>query len=571
MKANLVVVNGKIITVDKDFSIKKALAVNDGKIVAAGANGDIKPYIGTDTVVLNLKGKPLLPGINDAHCHPGSFGAYRPPMALDVGESKAESIREIVALIAEETKKLKPGTWIVGRGWDLGNLAENRADPDRWPTKMDLDPVARRHPVALVDFSGHNMWVNSLALAMAGITDEGPKVDGGEIKRHPETGDPAGMLLEWGARGLVDKVIPLFSRAEKKQAFKASIADFNSQGVTSLTDAAIGPGGEFIARGMWSSECLNTYHEMSQSGELNARINVLLLMGQNGCVRLQDMQEGLAAWRTPRGLDPEWVRLAGVKIFADGVPITKTAWMHKDYIGGGRGDLVIPGKTEFDRTTELQAIIRYAHERGFQIGVHVTGDAAVDATVNGFVQCMTGKPNADLRHYLIHGDFISAETARTLATYNLGLSMQPFIATLIADQEEGIVGKERAAYEWPMRTVLDAGVKLTASSDAPVTYPNWRQAVQSAVLREAKGSRRVSGPQECITVEEALRMYTINGAWQDHMENVKGSIEVGKVADFCILGDDILSVNPHKIGEISVLMTLVDGKIVYDETGGFFN
>jgi len=571
MKANLVVMNGKIITVDKDFSIREAMAVKGGRIVAVGANADMRALMETDTEVLNLKGKVLLPGINDTHCHPGSFGAYRPPMALDVGETRAGSIRGIVALIAEETKKLHSGAWIVGRGWNLGHLAEHRRDPDRWPTKTDLDPVSPDHPVALVDFSGHNMWVNSLALAQAGITDKGPPVEGGEIKRHPESGEPTGILLEWGGRGLVDKVIPLFSRAKKKQAFKTAFAEFNSQGVTSLTDAAIGPGGEVLARGMWSSESLNIYHEMNRRGELNLRINVLLLMGENGCVRLQDMQAGLAAWQTPRGLDPEWVRLAGVKIFADGVPVTKTAWMHKDYIGGGRGRLVIPGKTELDRTAELHALIRYAHERGYQIGVHVTGDAAIDATVNSFVQCMTESPKGDLRHYLIHGDFISAKTARKLAKYNLGLSMQPYIATLIADQEESIVGKERAAYEWPMRTVLDAGVRLTASSDAPVTYPNWRQAVQSAVLREAKGSGRVSGSQECIGLEEALRMYTINGAWQDHMENVKGSIEVGKVADFCILGDDILAVDRHRIGEIPILMTLVNGRVVYDGSGGYFD
>jgi hypothetical protein len=310
VEADLVITNGKVTTVDKDFSIKRAVAVKDGKILAVGGNDDIKPFIASGTKVLDLKGKTVLPGINDSHCHPGSFGAYRPPMALDVGQSEAGSIREIVALIADRTENLSPGTWIIGRGWDLGNLADNRADPDRWPTRDDLDPVSPHHPVALVDFSGHNMWTNSLALAEAGITDHGPEVEGGEIKRHPESGRPTGMLVEWGARGLVDNVIPLFSRPEKKQAFQAAIAEFNSQGVTSLTDAALGPAGETIARGMWSSECLKIYDEMSRSGELNIRVNILLLLGQNGCVRLQDMIDGLVAWQPPQGLDPDWVRLA---------------------------------------------------------------------------------------------------------------------------------------------------------------------------------------------------------------------------------------------------------------------
>ena len=145
--------------------------------------------------------------------------------------------------------------------------------------------------------------------------------------------------------------------------------------------------------------------------------------------------------------------------------------------------------------------------------------------------------------------------------------MQPFISVMIADFQPAVVGDALAAYEWPTRTVLDAGLNLTSSSDAPVTYPNWRMGVQAAVLREGLVSGKVSGPEECITVEEAIRTYTINGAWQDHMEEVKGSIEVGKLADFCIIDKDILEIDPHQIGNISVIMTIVGGKIVYDDIG----
>jgi predicted amidohydrolase YtcJ len=171
----------------------------------------------------------------------------------------------------------------------------------------------------------------------------------------------------------------------------------------------------------------------------------------------------------------------------------------------------------------------------------------------------------------IHGDFISPDRAKILAQYNCGIAMQPFISVMISDFEPAVVGEQRAAYEWPTRTVLDAGTNLTSSSDAPVTYPNWRMGVQAAVLREGLVSGKVSGPEESITIEEAIRTYTINGAWQDRMEDVKGSIEVGKLADFCVIGDDILSIDPHKIGEIPVLMTIVGGKIVFDESEGAFS
>ncbi len=168
------------------------------------------------------------------------------------------------------------------------------------------------------------------------------------------------------------------------------------------------------------------------------------------------------------------------------------------------------------------------------------------------------------RHYIIHGDFITPREVERAAKHRIGINMQPYIQSLIADAEPLIVGAQRAAYEWPFRTVLDGGVPLSFSSDLPVTYPNWRQGIQSAVLREAVGSGKVSGPEERLTVEEAIRAYTIQGAWQDRMEQLKGSIEVGKLADFCVLGEDILAIEPHKIKDIPVLMTIINGEIVYD-------
>jgi predicted amidohydrolase YtcJ len=244
--------------------------------------------------------------------------------------------------------------------------------------------------------------------------------------------------------------------------------------------------------------------------------------------------------------------------------------MNEDYVSGnaGHGRSVIPGETDREQYDNLIEMIKLVHRHGFQIGLHATGDRAIDAAADGFVKAIEEEPGKNLRHYIIHGDLVSPEKARTLAKFGCGVAMQPFIRVMISDFEPTVIGEERAAYEWPFRTVLNAGANLTSSSDAPVTYPNWRRGVQAAVLREGLVSGNVSGPEECITVEEAIRTYTINGAWQDHMENAKGSIEVGKFADFCIIGEDILAVDPHKIGEIPVLLTIVGGKIVFDEISG---
>ncbi len=317
---------------------------------------------------------------------------------------------------------------------------------------------------------------------------------------------------------------------------------------------------------------LKIYKELLDEGQLSARANVLLLLGDYGALTLKDLKKNMDTFKVPTGLDHSWLNFQGIKIFADGIPLTYTSWMNEDYVSGdaGHGTPVIPGNTEQEQRDNLIEMIEYIHSKGYQIGVHATGDRAIDVTVDGFAQAFEKQPGKDLRHYVIHGDFISADKAKTLAKYNCGIAMQPFISAMIADFEPNVVGEERAAYEWPTRTVLDAGANLTSSSDAPITYPNWRMGVQAAVLREGLVSGKVSGPEECITVEEAIRTYTINGAWQDRMEDIKGSIEVGKLADLCIIGDDILSVDPHKIGGISVLMTIVGGRIVFDESGGAF-
>jgi hypothetical protein len=282
---------------------------------------------------------------------------------------------------------------------------------------------------------------------------------------------------------------------------------------------------------------------------------------------------GVAIARPLARGEHHWLRFPGVKIFADGVPLTYTSWMNEDYVGGefGHGRSVIPGKTDGEQRDNLIDMIRFIHSRGYQIGLHATGDRAIDAAVDGFAEAMQEMPGGDPRHYVIHGDFISRDKAETLKRLNCGVAMQPFISAMIADFEPHVVGEERAAYEWPTRTVLDAGANLTSSSDAPVTYPNWRLGVQAAVLRKGLISGEVSGPEERIGVEEAIRTYTINGAWQDHMETVKGSIEPGKLADLCIIGEDILNVDPQEIGAIPVLMTVVGGRIVFDASEGAFD
>jgi predicted amidohydrolase YtcJ len=572
MKADLVITNGKVITVDQDSSIQQAVAVKDGKIIAVGTNDNIKAFISSDTRVLDLKGKPLLPGINESHMHAPFFGASRPPLSLDLTFPAVQSIPDMVAALRKKVAEVKPGEWIRGFGWDQSSLEECRQDPAKLPRKWDQDAVSPDHPVAFTDFSVHTLLVNSKALELAGITKDTPDPPSGEVERDTN-GEPTGIFKEPGAQALVAAHVPLLTRQEKKTALLTTLSHLNANGVTSFTDAAIGPGGETFLYGVMSAEFVDLYQELLAEGKLTARVTVLLLLGDYGALTYEDLEKGLKNFKIPPAVDKTWLQFPGVKIFADGIPLTYTSWMNEDYISGnaGHGRSVIPGQTDDEQRANLIDMIKLVHRHGHQIGLHATGDRAIDAAVDGFVKAMEEVPGGDPRHYIIHGDFISKDKAGTLAQHNCGISMQPFISVMISDFEPTVVGEKRAAYEWPTRTILDAGANLTSSSDAPVTYPNWRMGVQAAVLRKGLVSGKVSGPEECLTVEEAIRTYTINGAWQDHMEHIKGSVEVGKVADFCIIGDDILTVDPHKIGEIPVLMTIVGGKIVFEESAGAFN
>jgi hypothetical protein len=209
-------------------------------------------------------------------------------------------------------------------------------------------------------------------------------------------------------------------------------------------------------------------------------------------------------------------------------------------------------------------MIRVAHEAGFQLGVHVTGDRAIETVVDAFVAANGASPRPDARHYVIHGDFIGASSLAALAAHGYGINMNPSIKWTISDLMDEVVGPERSAYQWPVRSAFEAGVPVCASSDAPITEPDWRQGVAAMLLRESKASGRQSGADQCVGLAEALRAYTVNPARQDFAESWKGSVEVGKVADLCVLDRDLLATDPHDITGVEIDLTVFDGRVVFE-------
>ncbi|OEJ97212.1 amidohydrolase [Streptomyces thermolilacinus] len=566
--ADLVFLGGRVVTVDAHFTVASALAVTGGTITAVGAREDVAPLIGPGTRVIDLRGATLLPGINDSHLHGCAFGVATPPLSLDIRHPSVSSLADAAEAVKEAVGRTPGGQWITGHGWDPGYLAECVADPSRQPSRHDLDAVSPDHPVVLYSFSGHATWVNSKALELIGIDRHTLAPPGGAIVVD-EHGEPTGLLHE-GAQALVQNALPPLSRRERADAIRSALAALARLGVTSYTEPGLGPGGDGIMRGALGTETLDVYRELLAGGELTARVGVLLLpTGMAGTAeefaRAFDALDGPdRRCATGEAADPRHLAIHGVKIFADGVVPNKTSWMHDPYVGGGCGALCVGGETDDERVAEIGAMIRYAHAAGHQLGVHVTGDRAADTVTDAFAAAVAEHPRPDARHYVIHGDFLTAHSMKVLAAHGFGANMNPTIKWTVADMEEEFVGTERAAYAWPYRDAIDAGVRVASGSDAPVTYPDWRQGVATMVLRESKAGGRVSGPEQRIGLAEAIRTYTIEAAWQDFADDWKGSLEPGKAADLCVLDGDLLAADPHDIPEMPVVLTVVDGRVVHD-------
>jgi predicted amidohydrolase YtcJ len=260
--------------------------------------------------------------------------------------------------------------------------------------------------------------------------------------------------------------------------------------------------------------------------------------------------------------------VAGVKIFGDGIPTAaKTAWLHEPYLDGTNGWLVIAGDSEAEAVAMLHDMIRQAHRAGMQIGTHATGDATIDAVVAGYLKAMRGGGRQrDPRHYVIHGDLTPPGTLRTMARNGIGVNMNATIKYLLGRTLDAVLGPERTDYQWPYRTALDAGVKVSSASDAPVTFPSWLQGVMAAIRREGLFGG-VAGEAERITLREALHTYTSTPAWQDRAECDKGQIVRGQVGDLVVLDADLRRVDSKDYVNVPINATVLGGRLVHDREG----
>jgi len=525
----LILHNGKIITIDPSQPLAEAIAVTGDRIVAVGSNSDVSGLASSSTKKIDLGGNTVVPGFIDAHTHP----AYSGRRHLRFVDCDLRSIGAIQAAIRERAATTPPGEWVAGFKYDDTKTSERR-----FVSRADLDEAAPQHPVFIVHRGGHTAYVNSLALTRVGISETSADPSGGQFVRDPASRRLTGRVLE-RAMAPFEAVIPAFgafSQDEGRKAVKLISAMLAKSGITSATDA----GG--------STDDLRAYQDAHESGDLLTRINCMI-----EAPHIDSMLE--AGVRT--GLGNEWVRVGAMKAVCDGSISERTARLSQAYVGrpDDYGMLVTDEK-------ELYAQARKAHEAGWQVGIHANGDIGIGIVLGIYERLQRELPRRNPRFRIEHCTVINDDLVRRIRA--IGAIPTPF-STYVYFHGEKMqeYGEERLNSMFALRSFLDAGVRPTLASDYPPGPFEPMMALQSMVTR-TDITGHTWGPRQRITVEEALRVSTLYGAYGSFEEHLKGSIEPGKLADLVVLGRNPLVEDPMSLVSIPVERTMVGGRWVYE-------
>ena len=529
--ADVVFVNGKIWTVDKAKPNAEALAVLNGRILAVGLNSEVRKFAGALTRIVDLKGKRMLPGFVDNHTHFMSGGFQLQSVDLRYAKSEAE----FASLIKTRAEKY-PGRWITGGDWDHDNWPGGNL-----PTKELIDHSTPQTPVFVNRYDGHMALANSCVLKLAGIDKTTPDPQGGTIVRDKKTGEATGVLKD-AAMNLVYRHVPDPSEEEMLEAARLALAEARKFGVTSIQDVS-------------SGSDIHVYQILRDKGELTSRFHCRVPLSQ---------WENLAAVGIKVPFGDEWVRVGSLKEFADGSLGSSTALFFQPFTSdpSTRGlamDVVLDGR--------LEKWALAADKAGLQLSIHAIGDSANSLMLDLFEKITKTNPQWDRRFRIEHAQHIAPKDFERFVKLGVIASVQPYHAIDDGRWAEKRIGHERCKTTYAFRTFLDYGVKMCFGSDWTVAPINPILGIYAAVTRRTTDGANPNGwfPEQKITVAEAIEAYTINCAYAVFEEHEKGSITPGKMADLVVLSDDILMIDPVKIENVGVEMTIVGGKTVYSK------
>jgi predicted amidohydrolase YtcJ len=527
--ADVVFVNGRIWTVDKARLDAEAVAVLNGRILAVGSGNEIKKFVGADTRIVDLKGKRMLPGFIDNHTHFMSGGFQL--QSVDLRYAKSET--EFAMLIKARSEKY-PSRWITGGDWDHDNWPGGNL-----PTRELIDGYTPRTPVFVNRYDGHMALANSYVLKLAGIDKTTPDPPGGAIVRDKKTGEATGVLKD-AAMNLVYRHVPDPSEEEMLEAARLGLAEARKFGVTSIQDVSSGID-------------IRIYRTLRDKGELTSRFHCRVPLSQ---------WEHLAALGIKVPFGDEWIRMGSLKEFADGSLGSSTALFFQPFTSdpGTRGlamDVVIDGRLENWGLA--------ADKAGLQLSIHAIGDSANSLMLDFFEKITKTNPQWDRRFRIEHAQHIAPKDFERFARLGVIASVQPYHAIDDGRWAEKRIGHERCKTTYPFRAFIDHGVKMCFGSDWTVGPLSPILGIYAAVTRRTTDGTNPNGwfPEQKITVAEAIEAYTINCAYAAFEEHEKGSITPGKMADLVVLSDDILTIDPVKIENVAVEMTIVGGKTVY--------
>ena len=524
--------NGYTLNAKGDLVQFAALAFDDqGKIVAVGTAADVAAKAPGARQV-DVKGKTVLPGLIDAHGH--VFGLGQMLTQLDL--SQTTSLQGALKAIGDYAR-VNPGQgWLRGRGWNQENWKLGR-----FPTASDVDAVVSDRPVWFERVDGHAGWANSRALAAAGITDNTPDPAGGKIMRDAN-GKATGVLVD-AAKALVEKVLPSQTEAEGRVVLERALGEMARVGLTGAHDAGLGVAEDRL------------YRAYADQGKLTARIY--------GMIGGTDADFDALAKNGPlKTYGKEMYALRAVKLYSDGALGSRGAALVKPYSDEPHSHGLL-----FFKQGEMDAKMKKAMARGYQVNVHAIGDAGNHQILDIYRKEVGATKSAAQRHRIEHAQIVTLEDIARFKTLGIIPSMQPTHATSDKNMAESRVGPDRikGAYAW--RSFLHQGSRIACGSDFPVESPNPFFGIHAAVTRQDASGQPIAGwyPNQAMSLKEAFRCFTLDAAYAGHAENSLGSLEPGKWADFIVIDQDLFKVSPYDIYKTGVLQTWVAGKAVYQK------